>query len=117
MVSCALGGVVRRESVRDLLRLASERGYADAAVVNLYDTERSSEFYASGRLVYGDDGEPKSFDGIYEVADFARGREQTVLVIVPVKSAPQLMKWSTVPAEMIGDNGANAVVALHGERP
>ena len=78
-------------------------------------TERTSEFYASGRLLYGEDGEPKSFDGIGPVADYARERGRAVLVIVPVKSVPSLMRWSPVPTEMIGDNGANAVVAVHGE--
>jgi 4-amino-4-deoxy-L-arabinose transferase-like glycosyltransferase len=116
MVNCAQGEIVRRESVRDLLRDAAERGYADAPVVNLYDVERSAEFYASGRLVYDDEGEPESFDGVGPVADYARARGRVVLVIVPVKSVPSLMKWSPLPAELIGDNGANAVVALHGER-
>ncbi|MDQ3908375.1 MAG: hypothetical protein M3268_08510, partial [Acidobacteriota bacterium] len=107
--------IFRRETVRGLLDAASGRGYADAPVVNLYDVERSSEFYASGRLVYGDDGEPKSFDGVYPVDDFARGLDRPVLVILPRKYLPNLIKWSNVPAELIGDNGANALVVLHGE--
>jgi 4-amino-4-deoxy-L-arabinose transferase-like glycosyltransferase len=114
-VNCAQGRVVRRESVRDLLLAADARGYASAPVVNLYYVERSSEFYAAGRLVYGDDGEPVSFDNLYAAADYARARRDTVLVIVPVKYVELLTARSPVHAEVIGDNTANAVVALHGE--
>ncbi|MDT7542657.1 MAG: hypothetical protein QOE33_2561 [Acidobacteriota bacterium] len=114
LAGCAQEGLTRRESVRDLLRLASERGYADGPVVNLYDVERSSEYYAAGRLIYDEDGEPKSFDGVYPVAEYARARNATVLVIVRVEHAGQLLKWSPIPAEMIGNNGTNALVALHG---
>jgi 4-amino-4-deoxy-L-arabinose transferase-like glycosyltransferase len=114
-VSCAQEGITRHESVRDLLRLAAIHGYADAPVVNLYGVERSSEYYAAGRLLYGEDGEPRSFDGVDPVAEYARERGATVLVIVPVKHVGQLLTCRVVPVEMIGDNGANALVAVHGE--
>jgi 4-amino-4-deoxy-L-arabinose transferase-like glycosyltransferase len=115
LAGCAQDGITRRESVRELMRLASVRGYADAPVVNLYDVERSSEYYAAGRLVYDESGEPMSFDGVNPVAEYARARGTTVLVIVHAGHAAQLLKWSPIPAEMIGDNSANALVALHGD--
>ncbi|HVF44060.1 MAG TPA: phospholipid carrier-dependent glycosyltransferase [Pyrinomonadaceae bacterium] len=109
---CVLAGVVRRESVRDLLRLADGRGYAGAPVLNLYTVERSSEFYAAGRLVYDDAGEPRMFDGISLVTDFADERRAPVLVIIPVKHASQLAWLGAARAELIGENGANALFVV-----
>ncbi|MFN2483156.1 MAG: ArnT family glycosyltransferase, partial [Pyrinomonadaceae bacterium] len=90
VAGCALAGASRRESVRDLLRLADARGYAGAPVLDLYTIERSAEFYAAGRLVYDDAGEPRMFDGTNLVTDFADERQEPVLVIIPTEHAGQL---------------------------
>ncbi|MDT7604181.1 MAG: hypothetical protein QOF61_2178, partial [Acidobacteriota bacterium] len=111
---CVLDVVARRESVRDLLRVADARGYAAAPVLNLYDVERSSEFYAAGRIVYDEQGEPRMFDGSNRVVDYARARRQTVLVIVPVEYANQLTALESVHAEVIGDNSVHAIVVVNG---
>lgn len=113
VANCAQEGATRRESVRDLLALASARGYASAPVLNLYTIERSSEFYAAGRVVYDDQGEPKMFDGVDPVKEFARERGEPVLVIVPVESAEQLTRFGQGRTELIGDNGIKALVVVH----
>jgi 4-amino-4-deoxy-L-arabinose transferase-like glycosyltransferase len=114
--SCALGGAARRESVRDLLRLADARGYGASPVLNLYSIERSSEFYAAGRVVYDEHGEPKMFDGTNLIADYARERGETVLVIVPVEHVHQLNALEGARVEVIGDNGVHALVAVGGSK-
>ncbi len=53
-----------RESVRDLLLMADARGYANAPVLAQRSDDRSAEFYAYGRVVYGRDGEPVTFDEV-----------------------------------------------------
>jgi 4-amino-4-deoxy-L-arabinose transferase-like glycosyltransferase len=53
-----------RESVRDLLLLADARGYANAPVLAQRSDDRSAEFYAHDRVVYGANGEPITFDEI-----------------------------------------------------
>jgi 4-amino-4-deoxy-L-arabinose transferase-like glycosyltransferase len=109
---CGLSGASRRESVRDLLRLADARGYANAPVLDLYTVERSAEFYAAGRLVYDDAGEPRMFDGTNLVTDFADARREPVLVVVPVEHAGQLGAMGAARAELIGDNGVNALFVV-----
>ncbi len=42
----------REHSTRDLLQTASERGYADAPIINFHTIERTSEFYGTGRTLY-----------------------------------------------------------------
>jgi 4-amino-4-deoxy-L-arabinose transferase-like glycosyltransferase len=110
--ACAFGDATRRESVRDLLRRADARGYSASPVLNLYSIERSSEFYAAGRVVYDEHGEPKMFDGTNLVADYAREHGETVLVIVPVEHVGQLTALEGARAEVIGDNGVHALIAV-----
>jgi hypothetical protein len=114
VAACALEGAARRESVRDLLRLADARGYGASPVLNLYDIERSSEFYAAGRIVYDEKGEPRMFDGSNRVMDYARERGLAVLVIVPVEDVNQLTALGSERVDVIGDNGAHALVAVQG---
>jgi hypothetical protein len=109
---CGLSGAARGESVRDLLRLADARGYAGAPVLNLYTVERSSEFYAAGRLVYDEAGEPRMFDGTNLVTDFADARREPVLVVIPVGDAAQLASMGAARAELIGDNGVHALFVV-----
>jgi 4-amino-4-deoxy-L-arabinose transferase-like glycosyltransferase len=112
VAGCGLAGVARRESVRDLLKLADARGYASAPVLDLYTVERSAEFYAAGRLVYDDAGEPRMFDGTNLVTDFADERREPVLVVVPVEDAGQLTAMGAARAELIGDNGVHALFVV-----
>jgi 4-amino-4-deoxy-L-arabinose transferase-like glycosyltransferase len=111
---CALAGAARKQSVRDLLRLADARGYAGAPVVDLYTVERSAEFYAAGRLVYDDAGDPRMFDGINLVTDFADERRAPVIVVIPVEHADQLTALGSARAELIGDNGVHALFVVRG---
>lgn len=112
IASCAQEGVARRQSVRDLLRLAAERGYAQSPVVNLHDLERTSEYYAAGRLVYDERGEPEKLEGPGDVVKLARERGEAVLVIVPVRYETQLTELGGGRAEVIGDNGTVALIAV-----
>src|SRR6185369_6064704 len=72
-----------RESVRDLLLMADERGYAGAPVLAQKSDDRSAEFYAYGRVVYKPDGEPLTFDEIS--VDEARARGDKFVVMIPVE--------------------------------
>jgi len=64
-----------RESVRDLLLMADARGYVGAPVIAQRSDDRSAEFYAYGRVVYGPAGEPVTFDEITVDEARARGRK------------------------------------------
>ncbi|HEU4835222.1 MAG TPA: glycosyltransferase family 39 protein [Pyrinomonadaceae bacterium] len=95
-----------RESVRDLLLLADARGYAGAPVLAQKSDDRSAEFYAYGRVVYGPDGEPVTFDEIS--VDEARARGGKFVVMIPVEYVENVRGVSTI--EVIGDNGKTAVL-------
>jgi 4-amino-4-deoxy-L-arabinose transferase-like glycosyltransferase len=99
----------RRESVRDLLRAADERGYAGLPVLAQRGDDRSTEFYASGRVVYRADGEILPIDEV--TIDQAR-QLGPMLVFV---STEYMENFRRVPGmELLGDNGR---VALFGWTP
>ena len=111
-INLAAYQVARRESVRDLLGLAAARGYASSPVFDLHTVERSSEFYAADRIARGSDGEPLKFEGVGQIADAARRKGGAILVIVPVEFVGQLTGDAAIKTEVIGDNGAVALVAV-----
>jgi len=96
----------QRESVRDLLLLADARGYANTPVLARRGDDRSAEFYAYGRVVYGPNGEPLTFDEIS--VDEARAHGGKFVVFIPLD---HVQNWRGAPRiEIIGDNGKTAVL-------
>ena len=95
-----------RESVRDLLLLADQRGYANAPVIAQRSDDRSAEFYAYGRVLYGPDGEVVTFDEISAVEARARGGK--FVVMIPAQYVENFR--GTPSIEVIGDNGKNALL-------
>jgi 4-amino-4-deoxy-L-arabinose transferase-like glycosyltransferase len=94
------------ESVRDLLLLADARGYADAPVLAQRSDDRSAEFYAYGRVVYGPNREPLTFDEIS--VDQARARGGKFVVFIPVEYVENFRRAPAI--EIIGDNGKTAAL-------
>ena len=99
-------GSANRESVRDLLLMADARGYGGAPVIAQRSDDRSAEFYAYGRVVYGPDGEPVTFDEI--TVDQARARGRKFVVMIPLEHVENVRGVSTI--EVIGNNGKTAVL-------
>jgi 4-amino-4-deoxy-L-arabinose transferase-like glycosyltransferase len=95
-----------RESARDLLLLADQRGYANAPVLAQRGDDRSAEFYAHDRVVYGTNGEPVTFDEI-SVAE-ARARGDKFVVLIPLEYVENYRGSPRI--EIIGDNGHTAVL-------
>ena len=94
------------ESVRDLLLLADARGYANAPVLAQRSDDRSAEFYAYDRVVYGPNGEPITFDEI--TVDQARALGGKFVVMIPVEYLNNVRGVQTI--EIIGDNGKTAAL-------
>ena len=111
-LNCDLTKIASRQSARDLIQLANSRGYGSARLYALHETDRTTEFYAAGRVVYGPDGEPVKFEGAAQVAEVARQSQQPILIIVPVEHVYQLTELKTVQTEVIGDNGNISIVAV-----
>lgn len=100
------GPIAARESVRDLLRLGDQRGYANAPVLAREGDDRSAEFYAYDRVVYDAHGEPVTFDKMS--VDEARARGGKFLVLIPVE---YMEKFRGAPGiEILGDNGRTAIL-------
>jgi len=58
------------------------------------------------------DGKPVRLEGPQQVLKIAKETNRTVLVIVPVEYTEQLTAYALVEAEVIGDNGTVALVAV-----
>ena len=111
-LSCAVDRFALRESVRELIQLADARGYGSAPVFMLSRIERTSEFYASGRVAYGSDGEPIRLGSGDEVVRQVQQTQGPFLIIAPLGSIWQLNNLQGVQTNVIGDNGRVAVVAV-----
>ena len=105
-----LGRVTRKETTGRIFAEADAQGFSRLPVVNLHTVERTSEFYAAGRLAYDADGEPLKLEGTNQVADFARGRGGAALVIVHRDDEHQLFEDPTLESKRVAFNGRHALV-------
>ena len=74
--------------------------------------ERTSEFYAAGRIAYGLDGEPVRLENGNEVVQQAQNANGPLLLIVPLGSMWRLNNLQGVQTNTIADNGRVALVAV-----
>ncbi len=110
--ACLSDLIGERESVRGLMQLAAARGYASAPVYGLHTIEHSAEFYASGRVAREVNGKAVRFEGPQQLLPVAQQQGSPLLVIVPVEFLKQLTDYAPLQAEIIGDNGSVALVAV-----
>jgi 4-amino-4-deoxy-L-arabinose transferase-like glycosyltransferase len=100
------------ESSRRLLQLADARGYSQTAIYGMERSDRTPEFYAAGRVVYGSDGEPIMYEGPAQVIYECRQRKEVLLTFVPIEDVGSLTAVADVQAEVIADNTRYAIVAV-----
>jgi 4-amino-4-deoxy-L-arabinose transferase-like glycosyltransferase len=110
VASGVLGRVTRKETLGVTLAEASAQGFGELPVVNLHTVERTSEFYASGRLAYDANGEPLKLEGAGQVADFARSKGGAALVIVHRNDEHQLFEDPSLESKRVAFNGRHALV-------
>jgi 4-amino-4-deoxy-L-arabinose transferase-like glycosyltransferase len=94
----------RRETTKQMFEVANARGYSNLPVCGLHVVERTMEFYASGRVLYGADGQPVKFEGAQQVIDLVKQRGP-VLVLVPIEHVGQLTNLKSMKTEVIANNG------------
>ncbi|MDQ2855600.1 MAG: glycosyltransferase family 39 protein [Acidobacteriota bacterium] len=111
-LSCAADWFASRESVRELIRQADIQGYGAAPVFMLSRIERSSEFYAAGRVVYDPDGDPHKFETGEEVVTEARKTNRPLLIIAPLGSMWRVQDLPGLRTSIIANNGRVAVMAV-----
>jgi 4-amino-4-deoxy-L-arabinose transferase-like glycosyltransferase len=116
-INCGAERAARRESMRDLLQLASARGYSSTPIFQLHTVERTSEFYAAERVVRDEKGEPVWLEDPAQVEEAARRHgDDTILVIVSQGRLPTLTSYTPLQTEVIGDNGALVLTAVRVSR-
>jgi len=111
VLNCAALRVSRRESTRDLLELADSRGYLSLPVLAMHGDDRSAEFYASGRVIYGTDGEVTSLDEAPTIVDAVRKRKERILAFIPAEDIDLFRGQPGI--EVVGDNGKLALLCLY----
>jgi 4-amino-4-deoxy-L-arabinose transferase-like glycosyltransferase len=104
--------VAERESSRRLLQLADAGGYSQTAIYGMQRSDRTPEFYAAGRVVYAAAGEPIMYEGAGSVIEEAHKRQEVLLTFVPIEEVSQLTQTPAAQAEVIGNNGRYAIVAV-----
>lgn len=117
LLRCAAPAVADRESSKRLLQLADARGYSRAVIYGIQRSDRTPEFYAAGRVVYSADGEPVMYEGPQQVIAESQKRGDVVLTFVPLEGLSQLTATASAQADVIGDNGHYAIVAVRGQKP
>jgi 4-amino-4-deoxy-L-arabinose transferase-like glycosyltransferase len=105
-----LGRVTQKETLGRTLAEAAAQGYGSLPVVNLHTVERTSEFYAAGRLAYDENGEPLKLEGTNQVAEFARSKGGAALVIVHHDNEHQLFEDPALESKRVAFNGRDALV-------
>jgi 4-amino-4-deoxy-L-arabinose transferase-like glycosyltransferase len=110
VLNFAVSGIASRQSVRDLIARANREGYSGAPLVMFSRIERSSEFYAAGRVVYGRDGDPLKVENPEEVITQVRNANGQLLLIVPLGSLSILERIPEVQIRLLADNGRNGIV-------
>lgn len=110
IAGCALEPIGRRQSVKHLLERAEAEGFGSLPVFHLHVVERTSEFYAAGRLVYDADGEPFKFEGAWQIFEELRKKGGRGLVLVPKEFVSQVSGADGVEARTLGDNGELTIV-------
>jgi 4-amino-4-deoxy-L-arabinose transferase-like glycosyltransferase len=111
-LSSVAPGIADTESSRRLIQLADERGYAHAPLFGLQRDDRSPEFYAAGRVIYGEDHEPVMYDGIGQVIYESHLRKETTLFLIPLRDLDSLRQAESLRTEAIANNGRVAIVAV-----
>jgi 4-amino-4-deoxy-L-arabinose transferase-like glycosyltransferase len=110
VAGCALERVARAETLAPLLAAADEE-YGRLPVLVMMRPERSSHYYAAGRIVYDADGEVRLLYGAGEMAEAVAAAGGAALVVIPPEydyklpeAEPHGVEW-----RRLGDNGASVL--------
>jgi len=104
------------ETVRELISTADRAGYGSAPVFMFEKVERTSEFYAAGRVAYKSDGEPVMFELTSQIVNQTRQTRGPILVLLRPRSVSQLTSLKEVDTTVIGTNGRTTLVAVSGRQ-
>ena len=106
-----------RDSVKDLVAAANNKGYDSEKIVNLYTISHNLEFYAPNRLVRNEDGTQKRYDDFSVlIGDLKNTEDGKILVLVPHKDLENVITENSLgETKLLGDNGEDAIILLKTE--
>ena len=101
-----------QDTTKLLLVKAEEKGYGRTVIYGIQRDDRTPEFYAAGRVTYGEDGEPVMYIGLAQIGNEVARRGAPVLVFVPKQDAELFSIQRSVRTDVIGSNGRHALIAV-----
>jgi 4-amino-4-deoxy-L-arabinose transferase-like glycosyltransferase len=102
----------QRDTAKFLLQLADAKGYGQTAIYGLQRDDRTPEFYAAGRVTYGQDGEPVLYIGLEQIGKEIVRRGEGILLFVPKEDAELFASQKWVRTDVIGHNGRHTLIAV-----
>jgi 4-amino-4-deoxy-L-arabinose transferase-like glycosyltransferase len=102
-----------RESAKQLLLKADEKGYSQTRIFGLQRDDRTPEFYAAGRVTYGPDGEPIMYEGLAQIGNELLKPGGPILVFVPPQDVKLFAGLKQIQTDEIGNNGKVALIAVN----
>jgi 4-amino-4-deoxy-L-arabinose transferase-like glycosyltransferase len=109
---CDLSRIIKKETIHNLIRQADAQGYGQAQVYHLHAIEHGAWFYANGRVACDAQGEPLKFEGAAQLREALKQNGRPALAFIPLEYLAQLTQNSELNAQVIGDNGWIALVAV-----
>ncbi|HWN10165.1 MAG TPA: glycosyltransferase family 39 protein [Pyrinomonadaceae bacterium] len=100
------------QTAKHLLQLADQRGFSQTLIYGLQRDDRTPEFYAGGRVIYGSDQEPIMFESQAPAIAESLRRKEPLLVFVPLSELASLVEESPEYIDVIGDNGRIALIVI-----
>jgi len=112
VLNCWAPQTVEPQTAKHLLQLADQRGFSQTLIYGLQRDDRTPEFYAGGRVIYGSDLEPVMFESQSPAIAESLRRKEPLLVFVPLGELASLVEESPEYIEVIGDNGRIALIVI-----
>jgi 4-amino-4-deoxy-L-arabinose transferase-like glycosyltransferase len=116
IAACAVERVARAESIAPLLAAANVAGYGQLPVMFMQTPERTSQFYAAGRVAYEQNGELWVIDESEELTRVLAERGAPALIVVPLEFEWKVTGAANVEERKLGDNGGHALYLVGPER-
>lgn len=115
VAACAVERAASPESIAPVLAAADAEGHGALPVMFMQTPERTSQFYAAGRIAYEADGEPRVIDGSDELTAAAAESVGPALLVVPLEFEYKVRDAPSVEERRLGDNGGYALYLIRAE--
>ena len=103
---------VEHDTVKNMVKTADAKGFADAEFVSLYTVSHNLEFYAAGRLRREADGKLKRYDDFSVLVKAIKAEpNKRILVVVPSGNVANLQTATDIAnIETVAENGESVII-------